>query len=193
VSTPEPTAAPIAIEGFGFTFFEGSTDTISYGVVISNPNATTYAASFVDVNITFFGAGDVIVGSESETLRYILPGQKGAVGGTSFPTGAATRMEVVADGDYEELDFTAGEFTFSGLSTTRDSYSTSTVGTISSTFEEKQEFVEVVVIWRNASGAILGGDFTFVDFVLPDGQVSFEVSSLDPIRGIAATEAYAQP
>lgn len=188
---PQATAQPLVVEDYGFTYFPGSTEFTQYAVVISNPNPDTFVAEFVDVNITFYDDDGTVVASESETITQALPGQTNAVGGAGFPEGEATSMEVAIDYDWEEIDFDVGEFILSNLKTTSDRYSTSTRGVITSTFEEKQEDVEVIVVWRDSAGRILGGDFTYVDFVNAGQKVSFEVTALDRIRGIDQTEAYA--
>jgi hypothetical protein len=75
------------------------------------------------------------------------------------------------------------------VKTTRDSYSTKTSGLVSSSFSQDPEFAELVAIYRNSSGAIVGGARTFAD-TIPAGQtVAFSMSSLIRLS-VSKTELY---
>ena len=202
VVTPEPEPsdttdesdepADIVLVGYGFTYFPGSTPTASYGIVINNPNPNTWVGS-VSMNITFLGPDGSVVGSEDEYIWTALPGKMTGIGDTAFPDSKVTKMEVTLDTEWTEIDYEPGAFSFSKVKTTSDQYSTETKGLITSSFSEKQDSVQVNAIYRNKSGRIVGGDFTYVNNVAAGRSTSFKLSTLDKIPGVTKTELYGNP
>ena len=91
------------------------------------------------------------------------------------------------------MNFEPGAFVVSNVKTTSDAYSTRTTGILASTFKDDQTSVRVSAIYRSAGGRIIGGDFTFVDKLPAGKKASFEVSTLGKMKGVAKTEAYANP
>jgi hypothetical protein len=115
----------------------------------------------------------------------VLPSQKSAVG--NFTAGAGvTRMEVQARvQSWEDAPEQVGTFTVSSVNVVPQEYTGPQVtGTIASTFVEDLQQVEVVAVFYSAENAIIGGAFTFVDFIPAGGTSAFEVSSLVDIPGI---------
>src|ERR1700738_5072036 len=73
---------PVRIADYGFT--QGSPDRIgnsyiSYAAVVQNPNSSAIADQ-VAVVLSFYNASGTVVASKSETISFILPGQRMAVG-----------------------------------------------------------------------------------------------------------------
>jgi hypothetical protein len=197
--TPRPTRAPtpspvpraeLEVVDSGFTVVDGNA---SYGVVIRNPNAAGWVAEFVSVQITFFDATGPTK-TESDTLRAVLPGQETAVGGTAFDVDRAERMEVrLGSVSWETIDFPPGRFVVENVRTRdRDFGGHRTTGIISSEFVERQDLIRVVAIYRNADGEIIGGDFSFLDFLDPDAEASFEITTFNTLRGLDSTDVYWQ-
>ena len=192
---PTPTQAAredLALIGHGFAYFGGDTPYVEYGVLFENPNPSSWIGS-VSLNISFIGNGGTILGNTSERISAALPGQRAAAGGTGFPTsGPVTAIEVAYNTTWDEIDFTPGVFSITNVRTVRDDFSgLTTTGTIEGNFEEQQEFVKVVAIYRDAAGDIVGGGYTFVDFVPTTGRVGFEINTLGTIPGVDTTEVYA--
>lgn len=197
----EPPASQVAVDGFGFTYYPVSTKYVQYGVVMRNPNLTGWFATDVRVNITFLSADGSVAGSEDESVSLVPPGLgsgKGrvfAVGGVSFVEASVTKMEVTVHAGLEATDSASfGDVTFSGVKTTSDAYGTTTSGRVTSSYVEELKYAEVVAIYRNSAGKIVGGDSTLID-VLPNGdtKVSFKIDTLGKIPHIATVDLYVNP
>jgi hypothetical protein len=196
VTTPS-TEAPqheVTITGNGFTQLPPDSignSYLSYGVVVQNPSDDI--ATRVSLNVAFYNDAGVVVKADSPSIDVILPGQTAAYGETLQAAGA-TRMEVQAlVGSWQTATTTTGAFTASGVSTTPRPYlGVQTNATLSSTFAKDLKQVVAVAIYRDAGGAIVGGDRTFVDFVPAGGQAAVEITSFSDLPAPAATEVYAE-
>ena len=199
--TPEPTPAPAAREDLvvveqGFTAIpESDTNWAQVGIVLENPNADTHVAQFVNIQLTFYDANGALAGSSEELVTSILPGQRAALGRPVFDAGTATEMEVVVRADWTTIDFAAGSFTFSEVTTSPASFGGwETRGFVESAFEDEQETVEVVAIYKDAAGNVVGGDSTYVDFVPAGGRSPFEISTFSQFNvPVTTTDMYATP
>lgn len=192
--TTEPVKHEVQITGNGFTQLPPDSigaSYLSYGVVVQNPSSDI--ATRVSLNVAFYNDTGVVVKADSPTIDVILPGQTAAYGETLQAAGAV-RMEVQAlVGDWQTPSGTPGAFTASGVSTTpRDYLGLQTNATLSSTFAKDLKQVVAVAIYRDAGGAIVGGDRTFVDFVPAGGQAAVEISSFGDLPAPAGTEVYAE-
>lgn len=177
----------------GFTPFPGDTDYASYGILIENPNPDTHLPIFTTVSITAKDVEGVVVATQSETILAIPPGQTTAVAGLIFDAGAATTLEILVNPSrWQTIDYQAGTWEYRNVRTVRQDYGGwRTTGELVSGFQTTREGVPVSVIYRNAAGAIVGGDTTYVDVVPVGGAIGFEVSSIADFPDVAATEVYA--
>ena len=198
--TPRPTAsaapaqADLELVEFGFTYFPGDTTYVQFAVVFENPNVSAWVAERGRVNITWYKADGTVAGSTDESLSLGLPGQKVAIGGVAFDVIDPTEMEVQWRADWTEVDFVPGSFTFEGVNTVPQQFGgVSTTGNIRSSFDQEQEFVQIVAVYKDAAGNVLGGESTYADFVPAGGAVSFEISPLGEMSGIATTDLYTAP
>lgn len=200
-SEPKSTATDgeVEITGKGFTQLPANSigdSYVSYAVTVSNSNSAAASkplvADGVRLNITFRGADGNVVKSESETINFILPGKTMAIGTSTEAAGVAT-MEVKALVDRwtpNESPIT-GAFTTSEVTTRPDDYGgVKTSGSVASTFAKDYKDVIGVAVYRNAAGDILGGDYSFIDFVQGGGTVSFEVSGSNSPGRVARTDVY---
>jgi hypothetical protein len=82
--------------------------------------------------------------------------------------------------------------TTTGVTTTPGDIGTTTDGTIASTSSKDLKEVDAVAVYFDSAGAILGGDFTFVNFIPANGTTSFQIqgSSQNGIPGLANTVVY---
>lgn len=200
--TPLPTPTPEAQKDLvlveqGFTpGTDGSgTDWAQVGLVFHNPNSTTIAR-FVRIQLTFYDANNGLAGSSEETVGPILPGQDGAFGQPIFDVRNATEMDVSFRVDWQPSDIAGfGGLTFEQVSTEPEQFGGfQTRGFVVSSFQAEQENVQVVAIYKDAGGKVLGGEFTYVDFVPAMGRSPFEISTFSQFEvSIAATEMYASP
>lgn len=198
--TPQPTPTPLAQQDLvlveqGFTQLSsgGDTEWAQVGIVFENPNTDTHVARFVNVQLTFFDANNALAGSSEEVIGPILPGQFGAIGTSVFDVSNATEMEVEFRVDWETIDFEAGSFSFDQVTTTAAEFGGyDTAGFVVSSFEQEQENVQVVAIYKDPEGNVLGGDFTFVDFVPAGGRSPFNIGTFSQFDvQVDATDMYA--
>jgi len=196
VTTPttKPAAHEVTLAGNGFTQLPPDSignAYVSYGVIVKNPSDDI--ATRVSLNVAFYNDAGVVVKADNPTIDVILPGQTAAYGETLEVAGA-TRMEVQAlVGNWQTATTTTGAFTASGVSTTtRDYGGLQTNATLSSTFGKDLKEVVAVAIYRDANGAIVGGDRTFVDFVPAGGSAAVEISNFSDVPAPAGTEVYAE-
>ena len=78
-----PERQDLRLVGSGFTVYTTSFNSdmrFFYGAVLTNPNADTYIASRVSVNITFASVDGTVAKSLSESISAVLPGQTVALG-----------------------------------------------------------------------------------------------------------------
>jgi hypothetical protein len=195
---PAPAAAArqtIQVASVGFT--QELPDSIghsyvSYGAVLTNPNSTTWSATDVNVNLSFTNAAGTVVKAASETVAVILPGQSVAIGDSTEAAGA-TRVQVQTNvGSWQKLSQPAGSFSASGISTSYDSFAMKTTGTLHSTFAKDMKTVQAVAIYYNTAGKVVGGAFTYVDFVPAGGTIGVEIHGTEKVAA-ARTEIYAVP
>ncbi|WP_160150832.1 hypothetical protein [Microbacterium timonense] len=176
---------------FGRTTYDAGT--WWYTVIIDNPNED-YIFDFADIAVEALDASGTILDSSTD-YRTILSGRT-AITGTFFSVGDGEIVELSVRGP-QATDATkapleeTGAFTVEGVQATSDSYSTTVRGTVSGDFEDEQELVNIVVIARDAAGAIIGAESTYVDRLPSDGsKVQFEATFLDPLPADATFEAY---
>lgn len=166
-----------------------------YAAILTN--STDDPVSNLEISFTIFGADDLVVGTGSTYVDMILPGQTRAVTSTASLTAPAARIEANYSGDVQLpygiddiSELPVGEFTFEGVSLTGDDYSTGVIGLMKSSYPVAFENVEVVAIFRDAAGAIVGGGLDYVT-VLENGQVGVEPSAYYQIPNVATFELFA--
>jgi hypothetical protein len=76
------------------------------------------------------------------------------------------------------------------VSTSTDEYGTDTTFTVASSYGVDLESPYAYAIYRDASGAIIGGTYGFVDMVPAGGRASGTVSSYEPVPNVASAEVY---
>ena len=57
-----------------------------------------------------------------------------------------------------------------------------------STFEENLQNTKATAVYYNQAGDIIGGAFTFVDFVPAGGNLGIEIDAQESLRGVARTD-----
>jgi hypothetical protein len=204
--TPRPTPTAVAREELnevdhGFSTFRGQFDdgdNLSWAVLLENSNpADTWIATSLDVNVSFTDSGGGVVATARESVAAILPGQRvGLAGNDSYfsnpDLGLITGMEVqLSTPTWEMADGPLGTFTVSGIQTRTSEFGdVTTTATVASTFERELESVYAVAVYYDSEHNIIGGDWTFVDFVPAGGQIPIEVGGLSSIPNINQTAVY---
>jgi hypothetical protein len=190
----------IQIVAKGFTQFPPDSigsSYLTYAIVLHNPNAADaskpWVATRISLNVSFTDAAGNVVASDNPTVDYVSPGQYVAATDGSVQAKGATSMNVqMSIGSWQQNDGQiVGSFTTSGVTTTSETYSAKTVGTLSSTFKKEYKNVHVDAVYEGKDGQILGGDGTYVDFIPAGGSVSFGITTFNLPPGIQKTMAYA--
>jgi hypothetical protein len=189
----EGTFQPVTVDSFGFTpVTSDGNDYTTYGAVLTNPN-TEWAVYRMLVQVNLFDAADNFVGG-AEVNVTILPGQTTAVSGQAFGAGSAVRMLVAPPDDptpYVPFS-SAGAIDVSGVATTTNETGTLTTGTLTSSLTSDQAFLQLFAVYRDASGAVIGGIPSAVESLPSGSSVQFEILDTQPPPGIASTEVYWQ-
>ncbi len=164
----------------------------TWAVIVDNPD-TERAATFVQVVATFRDADGRVVDVDSGSIAGIGPSGRGAYASEwmyGMPDTART-VEVVALASTWVEDPVVGEVTASGVRVRPQEFGgVAVTGELVSTFDRKVESLSVVVVFRSADGALLGGSSTYVEFVPAGGSVGFSVSSSFGYPRSAAAEAW---
>jgi hypothetical protein len=183
----------------GFSVYKGKYDSgysLSWGVIVKNPNANAVADD-VRLVVDFLDASGTLVTTSNDSWPAILPNQTVALGeeisyfsNSDLKTVAKMEVQVFHGDDWEDFDGSAGEFSFSDIKTRADSIgSLDTTARISSTFAKDLQSPYAVAIYRR-EGAIVGAGWTFVDLVPAGGQVGVEIYG-PSIPKVDSTEMYA--
>jgi hypothetical protein len=191
----------VQISEYGFSTYQGPYDSgpsLSWAVVLKNPNpADTSIADRVDVSVTLLDAGGGVVASAQDTVAAILPGQTVAVTGSDSAygnpdLGLIKTMEVqIGSPQWEDAGQTLGTFQISSIATRTGEFGQlTTTARVKSTFAKELKSTMAVAVYRNAAGKIVGGDFTFVDFIPAGGTASLSISGLSAIPGIDHADVY---
>lgn len=196
VTTTVAARKPVEIVKSGFTQLAPNsigTSYVSYAAIVRNPNSDTWLASRVDVNFTFTDNAGTVVKSNSESFAAILPGQTVAIGDNTQAQGA-TKLDVkvlVGRWDNNVTQTTLGTFTAEGVTTTAQRFGgQKTNATVKSTFVKDLKSTKGVAVYYDSAGAIIGGAFTFIDFIPGGGSVGVEITGSSTVPNVARTEVY---
>jgi hypothetical protein len=204
--TPRPTPTPVAradleVTEYGFSTWQEEFDDgarLSWAVVVSNPNpADSWLATSTDVRVSFYDAGGGVISSATDTVALLLPGGQAALVGSDSPfsnpdLGLIASMDVrLGQPQWEEADGPLGAFEVSGVQVRTGQFGDSTVtGQVASTFADEIEDAYAVAVCRDAAGAIIGGDFTFIEFI-PSGETTpFEISGFGSPPGTSSADVF---
>jgi hypothetical protein len=193
--TEEPeVTADLAVVDYGFTQLDGGeygSPGVTYGAVISNNG--TGIASDARAQISFKDSSGVVVDTREEYLNAVLPGASVALGDFVYDATAVETMTVqVLPGTTEELEGKPGNFTVSDVTTREQEYGGfKTTATVTSPFTRDLEDLQAVAIYRNDAGDIVGGAFTFLNFVPAGGEAAVSIDdTVDGLPTPASTEVY---
>jgi hypothetical protein len=151
----------------------------TWAAIVDNPD-TERAATFVQVVATFRDADGRVVDVDSGSIAGIGPSGRGAYASEWMygMSDTARTVEVVALASTWVDDPVAGELTASGVQVRPQEFGgVDVTGELVSTFDRKVESLNVIVVFRDADGVLLGGSGSYVEFVPAGGSVGFSVSS----------------
>ena len=175
--TPQPTQ-PLKIAAQGFGSGVGlSARTVGWAFIVENPNQSD-AAERTSYQIAFYDQAGVVVKTEQNYIELLYPGERRGVGGSTFLGEGQTvaRMDVQIKADRFRRSDQKQPFTAEGVAFRPDRFSPKVVGIIRSATDKDVKSVFVSAVAYDGAGTIIGGGFTFVDFVPANGQAAVEVS-----------------
>ncbi|MDZ8201207.1 FxLYD domain-containing protein [Microbacterium sp. SSW1-59] len=157
-----------------------------YAVVVDNPNPDHI---FPDATFTIeaIAADGTILASDSH-WKVLLSGQTALVGWfTDIGDEQIAHLDVIGPEPSEAVHSPAGEtgyVSFDDLEVVEDEWYVTVSGTVTSEFSDDQEYVEVAVIGRDATGAIVAAEYGYVDRVPAGGSARFSVDVWDAPAGL---------
>lgn len=200
-STEPPSTVPprqdIQVSESGFTQLppdSANYSYLTYAVILKNPNATQVATG-VSLNIALYNAAGAVVGDETPTVSYVGPNDIAAVGDSSQVSGVVRIKVQALVGTWSDVPSSGvGRFTVSGVNTVTQQFGgLTTTGTVKSTFAKDLKQVYATALYRNGFGKLIGGAFTFLDFVPAGGSTAFKISGTNAVPGIARTDVVITP
>jgi hypothetical protein len=190
-----PAAGTVQVVRSGFTQLPPEPDGdahVSYAVVLRNPSDDQVALN-VRAIMTFTGANGAIVETKDEELDALLPGQTAAVADTTGARGARRMRVQVFVGGFQPAQGLTGSLTASGVRTSVVAGELTTSATVRSTLGRPLSGADVVAVYYDRSGRIIGGQSDSVDVVPAGGAVPVRLDTSHILRGIAKTEVHASP
>ena len=147
----------------------------------------------MEVFVDFLGPDGAFLAGE-EPVVTILPGQTTAIAGQAAGAGEAATIDVRPPDDVVAFQPRADEGTFDveDIRTTSADGQTITTGRLMSRFQTDQSFVEVIAIYRDGAGSIVGGASGGIEAIPAGGSAEFEIIGVSPSVEIASTEVYWQ-
>lgn len=168
----------------------GSPASVSYAAVISNSGSEI--ATNVQIQVGLLDASGSVVDSEEHSLAAVLPGTEVAFSGSAYDAEGVTKMDVkILPGQSEKPTGAAGNFTVAKVATKTVEYGgLKTTAVVTSPFTKDLKDVEAVAVYRDAKGKIIGGDFTYVNFIPAKGTANVSIDNLTWKKKPAKTEVY---
>lgn len=191
---PASDDAKLKIAEYGFTQLDGGeygTPGVTFGVVIENTGGAI--ASNAQVQISFSDSNGTVVDTREEYVTAALPGTSIAFGDYLSDAKGVTKMSVQAiPGESEPLeDKKPANFKVSKVTTrAQDFGGLKTTATVTSPFTKDLKDLQTVAIYRDKSDKIIGGAFTFLNFVPASGNASVSVESFTEGLSPASTDVY---
>jgi hypothetical protein len=195
-TAPPLTGEPLVVVEQGVSSFPDPFDPRAtlggYGVIIENPNPDVMATGVRVVTRILDEAGTELL-VDSALLNAVLPQQRMAVGRTLVePIEEPTHLEVTVEvSEWLLPASTDGQLAATDVVTEPEEAGGSvTRFTVTSTWPDEEEGVDVTAIYRAEDGRILGAEFTTIPKVTPDEPVPGQIRLLSPIPDLARTEVY---
>jgi hypothetical protein len=191
-AVPTANALPLAIVKKGFGIDESGS--VGYAFIVRNPNAS--AAIDTRFQVALYDGEGVVLNTDSSSIPVITGGQQLGVAGSmssNDPTRRPVRIEVEAKSDsLQKLNANPPQlFDIENPAYTGDRFFKYATGVVvNSHYDHDMKNVEVFAVAYDASGNIVGGGYTFLDFVPVSGKAAVKVD-LTPSTAPATVELYA--
>lgn len=168
------TAQALVLKNFGYGMGKYSG---AYGIIFENPN-DGYAVEDSKFRLIYYDADGMVVSTDEGYIEVILPNQVLGLAGSIY-------LGSDVEFDHIEVQFLSGNyiestpmetFTTQNVNLLEDTYSSSVTGEIVSPYTKDITDVKVSVVGFNAAGEIIGGGYTYVDFIPAGGTTAFDTS-----------------
>lgn len=149
----------------------------SYGFLVRNPNSA-YAVESGKYVVTAFDDTGRVIATDSGYMESLAPGQEFGIGGSLFPLidVPIAQIEVqVLDGSFVESEPVAG-FTAENVAYVPGDFMSEVTGMILNPFTSEITNLRVNALAFDEAGQIIGGGFTFLDFIPAQGSSPVSVS-----------------
>ena len=167
--------SPIQLVTYGYS---QSSSMVAIGFLVKNSDAANvYGGS--QYQVAAYDEAGKVLGTTSGYLGDIYPSsQTGEIAELSVPENTTvTRVEVqINPGSPDTPLLSQNPFTFDTITFQPDTYFSKVTGIIKNAADKQVTNVHVTAIAYDASGAIIGGGYTYVDFVLAAGQTAVDMS-----------------
>ncbi len=167
-------ALVISKQGYGVLSTLGSA---GYGFIVENPN-TGQAFENSLFQVAIYDESGAVIGTDDGYITLLLAGEKLGIGGDiSLPDGKSPSRVVVQvlKGD-AGAETTTQMFSTDNVQYVSDKYFPKATGLVKNLTDKQLENIRVSAIAFNDAGDIIGGGFTYLDFVPANAQAAAEVS-----------------
>jgi hypothetical protein len=165
---------------------------VSYAVVLRNPRNDQVALNLRAI-MTFTAGNGAVVETKDEELDALLPGQTAAVADTTGARGVKRMRVQLFVGGFAPAQGLTGNLSASGARTSLVAGELVTTATVRSTLGRPLSGADVVAVYYDRSGRIIGGQSDSVDVVPAGGAVPARLDTSHVLPGIARTEVHASP
>lgn len=162
----------------------------SYAAVIDNP--TDAWAEAVDIRVLVRDADGTLVTTAFHHIGAIAPGGSAALAGEGFGDTEVVAIEVQPDvGSWTERDNPPPTFEVSDIATRETELgSLETTALVSAdTEDEVAEFLQVIAVYRDPGGGIVGGAVGGLDYLPPGDTARVSVIG-SRVAGVASTDVF---
>lgn len=184
-STPEPEPITIVSQGFG-----QNDRSIGYSFLVENPNV---GLAFEDsqYQLAALDESGAIVDTDSGFIALLLPEQKLGIGGTLFVEEGVTvsSIEIQLNAGSPQSTESIPNFTVELPTYIPGDFFSYVNGIIQSPYNRTFSDIKVSAVVYNAEDQIIGGGFTYVNFILANERTGVSVS-VESSSDVARVELY---
>ncbi len=185
--TPEPVDVIVTAQGFGQDQRQ-----VGFAFIVENPNPAM-AVENLQYQVTAYNAEGAVVKTESGYIQLVLPKQKLGLGGVLLVDEGVTvsKLEV----QLNKGDLTASEkiptFTVDSVSYYPREITSLATGIIKNPYNRTITQLRVAAVAYDEAGTIIGGGFTFLNFIQANGTSGVEIRVTNTKeKAVASIELY---
>jgi hypothetical protein len=181
---PEPTQVPVAqavdLKLTGIQGFVQDDIHVVSVFMVENPNADQ-AIESSEYQIAVYDDAGTVLKSDSGYLSLVLPGETTAIVSESYLEKGqkASKVEVqLSSGDASVMEEKVVPYTTDQVKFIPDQYFPKVTGVIKNGLNRNISNMHVMAVAYDQSGAIIGGGYTYLNFLPASGQAPVDVSML---------------